>query len=210
MQIMSTTMGQVTSADLQRVGMSIDQYTSLSQTMGQAIDSLTTADLQRFGMEQTAYMGERELALMQTQFHINSQMDRLRLEQERVLNEMQMGQTNVTSLMNLRQTSLVAAMEGYMGEIQLQLDQYRADTEGILAQADIIYKGAMTQLGIDQGMMDLMESEYNMRMKPIIDALSIELQQLGAEQAGWQILVDGLSAIGEIIPDSFSIFGGGD
>ena len=123
---------------------------------------------------------------------------------------MQMGQTNVTSLMNLRQTSLVAAMEGYMGEIQLQLDQYRADTEGILAQADIIYKGAMTQLGIDQGMMDLMESEYNMRMKPIIDALSIELQQLGAEQAGWQILVDGLSAIGEIIPDSFSIFGGGD
>ena len=79
------------------------------------------------------------------------------------------------------------------------LNEYQTETQGILAQADIVYKAATTALGIDQATLDLVESNWNMLVKPKLDILEVQLQKEAIDVALIAAVTSGLSSVLDIV-----------
>jgi hypothetical protein len=70
----------------------------------------------------------------------------------------------------------------------------------------------MTQLGIEEGVYNLVEKFYNMHVKPAIDMMTVEYQQ-DAIKLGWgQFVLDGVGTAVEVaafVVDTFTGEGAG-
>ena len=58
----------------------------------------------------------------------------------------------------------------------------------------MVYKGAMMELGVDQGVYDILESVYNTEFKPIWDAMDWDMQLDAADTAKLAALTAALDA----------------
>lgn len=194
---------QMAAEELQREQMGQQQQLALMGLGADTTGQLSVEDLQRQGIAEQRELGLRGMGADAVYQNMMIQSQDLARKSNEFLNMVANGQAGVQDVLDFRQAQTMAALDGYMGRATLELQEYGAETDGILAQADVIYKGAMTQLGVDQGVMDLMESEYNMRMKPIIDNVAMMMQQqaYGIEEAAaaWEGIAAPFNIIANVV-----------
>jgi hypothetical protein len=203
---MAAQQGRLAGEDLAREGMAADRYNTLLTSGGDRIGTLTQAELTRTGQADARAANLRSDYTGAYGTIMQAEIERVRGDTTKFIELVKAGNAGVQDILNMKQNGVMAALTGYMERANLEIYEYGEEVDGIVAQADMIYKGAMMELGMDQGIFDILESEYNIRMKPIIDMISIQMQEQAYDMAPWQLVVDGLSAIGDIIPDSLSIF----
>ena len=105
------------------------------------------------------------------------------------------GQVSAEQFLTAQVNTISAALDGYMGQAQLMLQEYGANVEAITAQANIIYQSAMTAMGIETTVMDLMSQEYGQAFAPFWDAYSVFQDQQQEQQANTSMWMDLASAL---------------
>ena len=142
-----------------------------SGATGSYVRGMTAAEEHRTQIANTAL--QYDVAIM------NENFTRQLAQQERTSRDffqaVQAGQASTRDFLVMKQEGVMGALSGYMQEASLKLSQYGTELDALGQQADIIYKTAMTELGIDEGIINQMAAEFEMAMAPYY----VQMEQYG-------------------------------
>jgi hypothetical protein len=187
---------RATQADMER--RATVQLEAISANTGSAIQYMAAAD----EINQSIADQTTKMQFEQMNQNIALQMEELRRNDEKYYKLMEQGQLGVSEYMNMRSDAVMNAINGYMQEATLGMQNNAQEIDKIVAMTDAVYKGAMTQLGIDQGVLDLANQWYETNITPILDVIEVQLASANLdamdEQSKRAVWSSVFGAIGDI------------
>ena len=201
------------------------QLEAMMANTGSSIRYMAQADElnQSMGSERSRMEFEKMNTNMQMQ------MDELRRSDEKYFKLMERGDLGVAQYMAAKTNGVMSAIDGWWKSASLQaessrqelekwgmesefaLTQYGQEIQAIGAMADVVYQGAMMELGIDQGILDLTNQWWDTQMAPMLDVLNAQISQmqLSAMDAATKAEVDSawVGLFGDVLGGVIGLFG---
>ena len=109
----------------------------------------------------------------------------------------QTGQVSMGQYLQMKNANITTALEGYYKDASLALQSYGTEVQAILSQVEAIKNVALTELGIDVGILEQMNEEFELHYADYY----VELEQFNIEedirQNRWDRFFDFLGAIAD-------------
>ena len=185
---------RIVDEDVAREGMATDRYKALLTSGERRIGDLTTAEYTRTGQADARKANLRRDFTSAYGTIMATEIERVRGDTTKFIELVKAGNAGVQDILKMKQNGVMAALTGYFEKANLKIFEYGEEVDGISAQADMVYKGAMMELGVDQGVYDILESVYNTEFKPIWDAMDWDMQLDAADTAKLAALTAALDA----------------
>jgi hypothetical protein len=92
----------------------------------------------------------------------------------------QSGQASARDYLQMRQQGVMGALQGYMQEASLKMQEYGGQLQAVTTHADLIYKAAMLEIGADESIMNQLSEYWEQMIAP--ELLQMQRDQLAAEE----------------------------
>jgi hypothetical protein len=129
-------------------------------------------------------------------------------ELDRAMNQynqaVETGAMTALEYMQIRETGYYNLLDGYFGNANLLMQEAEMDLAALNSQFTAVYNSMMIQTGINQGILDTVNTAYETSMAPMMDSLNAMLvkENLGAQDVetvfGFLGLI--IDAIGLFVP----------
>lgn len=131
------------------------------------------------------------------------QLEELRRNDEQYFKMVEQGRLGVSEYMNMRTNAALNAMNGYVQQATLGMQYSNMEINKIVSMTDAVYKATMLEIGVEQGIMDLVQQNWETQALPIITALETHLAGMNIEamdeQTQAMIWAAGIEAAGSIV-----------
>ena len=201
------------------------QLEAMMANTGSSIRYMAEADElnQAMGSERSRMEFEKMNQNMQLQ------LDALSRNDEKYFKLMEQGSLSVSQYMTAKTDGVMLAIDGWWKSASLAADasrqelekwglesefaitQYGQEIQAINSMADVVYKGAMMELGIDQGVLDLTNQWWDTQMAPMLDVLNAQISQmqLSAMDEATTAEIDAawVGVLGDVLGGVIGLFG---
>lgn len=180
-----------------------DQLEAIFQATGSTTRYLAAADEVRQQISDERL--SREMAIYQEDYA--RKLNAIQRADQQYQFAVQAGQTSSQEYLATRQRAVESAMSSYLQNVSMQLQatqgQFDMDSQLLVQQAEQIYKSAALEMGINEQVLNQLESEYNMTLAPELYAMQMALAQDQQDASFWNTIFGGIGSIASIL----TIFG---